>query len=653
MSFLRLSLQKIVYQFVILLLFYAAFRALFILINYNEIAQIERLSLLEVFVAGIRFDISAIAYLNALWMVFTIILPLNTKSRWIKIGMNVLFFLPNIVGFLFEISDWVYFNYIRKRSTFDVFDLVFSKGDFLNLLPSYLQQFWIVPLIAIIVIFLLVWSHLKLNRYFAQRAALFQTLGFKNELWRQFIWKPIVLILVAVPIVIGMRGGLQLIPINPRNAVEYVAPEQASVVLNTPFSIMTTAESSRLFPFHFMSEEEADAIVKPIKKYHDNPNWKKKNIVFVIWESFSRRYASIGGLNSVTPFFDSLANHSYVFIDAYANALRSNEGVPSIFSGFPAMMDGPIVTSMYSNNLFTSFPQLLQMAGYSTVFYHGGNNGTMSLDTYAKNAGFKKYIGRTEFGIDKEYDGTWGVWDVPFFQFVAADMDKLKEPFLAAAFTLTSHAPYNVPKGYKPRSANAKSEIEITMDYTDFALQQFFHQLKNKPWFSNTIFVITADHGSSISEDLFYTDGLGRWQIPFLIYDPSNPNFKGKDSTLLQQLDFSPSLLDYLGYDQAFFSLGNSAFDTSATRFVFSYLSGNFNVIKDGFYYKSIADKFNLAFKYPSDQRGLNDLGVTQLQEHTALSTQRYTQAFVQLLFNGMIKDELNIKTYAKGRKKP
>jgi phosphoglycerol transferase MdoB-like AlkP superfamily enzyme len=190
------------------------------------------------------------------------------------------------------------------------------------------------------------------------------------------------------------------------------------------------------------------------------------------------------------------------------------------------------------------------------------------------------------------------------------------------------------------------------MDYTDFALQQFFQKIKTKPWFENTLFVVTADHCSSISEDLFYIDGLGRWQIPILVYDPGNPGFKGKDSTLMQQMDIMPTLLDYLGYEQPFFSLGNSAFDSTSTRFFFSYLSGNFNVIKDSFYYKSIGEKFSAVYKYPEDQRGAQDLGQSQLNHASAQAAQRYTQAFAQLLYNGMINDELNIKTYRKGHGK-
>ncbi len=647
MSFLRLSIQKILYQLLLLLVCYTAFRWLFYAFNAQELERVQEGQFLTILGGGLRFDLSALAFLNSLWILLTLIFPLNIKNRVGKFLISLSFYLPNIVAILFEVSDWVYFNFNRKRATIEIFDLIFSKGDFLNLLPSYLQKFWYVPLIAASFIVFIIWSHKRLNRYFAEQWALFKSLEFKQTKIHIWIFQPICILLSAGLVVLCMRGGLQLIPINARNAVEYVNPEQAALVLNTPFSIITSVESARLKAVDFMPEEKADAIIKPVKQYHFENAFKKKNVVFIVWESFSKRFTAIdSNTKSVTPFFDSLCQKSIVFSNAFSNALRSNEGVPAVFSGIPAMMDGPVITSIYTNNQFGSLPFLMAQEGYQTAFFHGGNNGTMSLDTYAKNAGFQKYIGRSEYGTNKDYDGAWGVWDKPFLQYSLAGMDALKSPFFAGLFTLSSHVPFNVPKDFLPSSPNTQSDVERSMNYTDQALSDFFKVAATKPWFDNTVFVVVADHGCPLSDDAFYIDGLGRYQIPIVIYEPGKLDAAQNISTLMQQIDIKPTLLDYLAYNKPFFALGNSAFDASAFRFNFNYLSGNYRLISTNYFVKTNAYAFASIFKYPEDIKGNeNVIDAVKNNSEIEMLNQQF-KAFLQILNNGMINDRLSVETY-------
>jgi phosphoglycerol transferase MdoB-like AlkP superfamily enzyme len=54
--------------------------------------------------------------------------------------------------------------------------------------------------------------------------------------------------------------------------------------------------------------------------------------------------------------------------------------------------------------------------------------------------------------------------------------------------------------------------------YTDFAMKKFFEMAEKQPWFSNTVFVIVADHcASSAGKTELPVD---KYRIPTMIYSP-------------------------------------------------------------------------------------------------------------------------------------
>ncbi|HRP89358.1 MAG TPA: sulfatase-like hydrolase/transferase [Edaphocola sp.] len=631
-----------------LLAIFTLFRILFYVFNLNEVEPLTWQQLPNVLRGGLRFDLSAIAFLNAFWVLLVLCFPLNIKNRVLKFTIALFFLFPNIVAFLFEISDWIYFNFNRKRATFEIFDLIFSKGDFLSLLPSYVQKFWYVPLIGVAFIIIIIKGYNTLQNKYADRYAVFEQLKFKKSGLSIIISFPVVFALIIGVLILMMRGGLQLVPINARNAVEYLPANQAAIVLNTPFSIITSAESGRLEEQHFMEDSLAFNIIKPVKQYHaSNSKWEKKNVVFIVWESLSKRYTALENPeSSVTPFFDSLSNLSLTFSNAYANALRSNEGIPSIFSGIPAMMDGPVINSVYSNNSFTSIPSLLKEEGYQTAFFHGGKNGTMSLDTYAETAGFSSYFGRNEYGTNKDYDGAWGVWDIPFLQYSFEQINSMKQPFCVGVFSLSSHVPFNVPKGFVPTVSYTKNEVERSMNYTDEALRLFFEKVSKTAWYQHTIFVFSADHGCPVADENFYIDGLGRYQIPIMIFDPQKIGNAKKDTALMQQLDIMPTVLDYLGYNKPFFALGNSAFNKQISRFNFNYLSGNYSVLRSGLHLKTIGNQFVEVYAFPEDIRDTKNIIHQVKNSKSFQESEVFTKAFIQVLYNSVINDRLKAKDY-------
>ena len=125
-------------------------------------------------------------------------------------------------------------------------------------------------------------------------------------------------------------------------------------------------------------------------------------------------------------------------------------------------------------------------------------------------------------------------------------------------FTISSHHPYHVPEQYKGKLPQGPLPIQQCVAYTDLSLRRFFETVRRMPWYRNTLFVITADHAvTGVRPE--YSHLVGRFSIPFILYDPRG-ELVGQDRTTLQQADFLPTLLDLLGLQRETVSFGHNVF---------------------------------------------------------------------------------------------
>jgi phosphoglycerol transferase MdoB-like AlkP superfamily enzyme len=330
--------------------------------------------------------------------------------------------------------------------------------------------------------------------------------------------------------------------------------EEVPIVLNTPFTIIKSMEDKALVEYNFYSEAELRSRYNPIHEYKDSV-FKKQNVVVLILESFAKEYTKLGR-RSYTPFLDSLMDKSLVCSNAFSNGSKSIEGIPAILSSLPSLMENPFINSLYSLNDQTSLANVLNAEGYQSAFFHGGINGTMNFDAWASLAGYQAYYGKNEYGNDDDFDNFWGIWDEPFLKYSVKKMSEFKQPFHSAVFTLSSHHPYKIPAQYKNKFPKGDLENSESVGYADYALRQFFIAAKKTAWYKNTLFVLTADHGS-LSEHPFYSNVVGNQTIPILFFKPDN-SLSGIHKDVFSQVDILPSVFSLLGYNKPFFSFGES-----------------------------------------------------------------------------------------------
>ena len=329
----------------------------------------------------------------------------------------------------------------------------------------------------------------------------------------------------------------------------------------------------------------------PIHTPNDSAAVVKKNVVVLIVESFGREY--IGALNKdleggkykgYTPYVDALIGKSTTFQYSFCNGRKSIDGMPSVLSSIPMFVE-PFILTPSSMNDYTGLAGILEQEGYETAFFHGAQNGSMGFQAFAQKTGFKHYFGRTEYEAAKgtdDFDGTWAIWDEPFLQYYAEEMGKMKQPFMTAVFTASSHHPFVIPEQYKQQFPEGKLEIQKCIRYTDMAIGKFFETASKQPWFENTIFVLTSDHTNMSDHDYYQTD-LGGFCSPIIIYEPSHPEGQVIDK-IAQHIDILPTVLGMLGYQKPYFGFGIDLLNTpSEDTWAVNYLSGIYQYVRNGY----------------------------------------------------------------------
>ena len=586
-------LFSLVANAVLAYLVYLVARVAYLLENYSFFK--EGLSfghLIRMFRGGLMFDTTALVYSNALYILL-MLFPLWLKEtgayhrfcRW-------LFVVVNAIGLFLNLCDAVYFPFTLRRTTTSVFREFDNENNLGGIFTTEVLNHWYFVLLFIVV----TWGMYKLYRMPKSNTSDFNT---PQKKW-QFAGINFLSLALAVVICVGgARGGLQsgVRPITISNANEYVKrPIECALVLNTPFALMRTIGKSIFkVPETFASLDASAKFFTPIHTPNAEVKANKKNVVILIIESFGREY--IGAYNTqleggrykgYTPNVDKLIKESTVFEYSYANGHKSIDGMPSSLCGIPMFIE-PFILTPASMNDYTGIPGHLSKWGYQTAFFHGANRGSMGFLAFANKIGFQKYYGRQDyaqdkrFGGDADFDGNWGIWDEPFLQYYCAKMGEMKQPFMTALFTVSSHHPFVVPDKYKDQFKEGQLPIHKCIRYTDMAIGRFFESARKLPWFKNTIFILVSDHTNQSNHQQYKTD-IGEFSAPFILYDPSGEIKPEKRAGIAQQTDIMPTVFGILGYNKPYLSFGCDLLNTPPQQtYALNYINGVYQYTKNGY----------------------------------------------------------------------
>lgn len=623
----KLLLQRLL----LLLIPYELTRIFFFAYNHHYFASIDTHQFLYYCFIGLRFDVPAIIMTNLPFIILSLIPFGGPDSIYRKGVVKTVYMVCNSLALFMQFGDSVFLPFVYKRSTADIFKFLSLGSDSADVMPSVVKDYWYVLLFWALTVLIIYGLYTLTER----------KRPFENT--RNYVATSLAYTFVLLGILLlGFRGGWQERPLSLNDASYYASAHDIPLVINSPFSILKTFGVPPLKEKKYFAPVTLQKIYSPYKVPTEG-TFKKYNVVTIILESFSKEY--IGALNNRhktnTPFLDSLISQSLTFDNAFSDGKKSIEGIPSVISGLPTWMDEPFLISDYSKDTTNSLAGLLGSEGYTTAFFHGGTNGTMGFTGFCKKAGFKYYYGRTEYHNDKDYD-TWGIWDEPFFQYFARNLDTLHKPFYASIFSLSSHHPFKIPEKYKSKFPRKGFELEILkcVRYSDMALREFFQTASQKPWFDSTLFVIVADHAGP-SEDPYYSNRLGMYELPIVFYMPHS-NLKGVCHNTMQQIDIMPSILGYLHFPHPYFAFGNDVFDSASNHFAINYINDVYQVCKNPYCLQIEGNHTTTLYNYQKDSMLTHDIAKTNPKIRDSLSN--ILKAVIQTYNSSVINNVMYIK---------
>lgn len=510
----------------------------------------------KAFLVGLHLDLAvAAAALMPLWVVL-----IAAPERWFRKagfrslvhGAATLFWLVWV--FLF-IAEYFFFEEFRSRfNTVAIDYLLYPHEVFVNIWESY-------PLPAVIVVCLLGaggivygasrvasrWAEVPVGRTAGRRHLL---LGFG------------VTALLAATISLN----------ETRFSRERLVNEVAS---NGVVSVLTAAWSRNLdYPAFYptMPTPEARERARKLlaeqgtafgsmgdglaRRIAGSPDRPQRNLVILLEESLgSEFWGSLGRSGpSLTPEMDRLAlSQGMLFDNLYATGNRTVRGFEGVLSSFPPLPGDSIVKRDRSENVET-LARVLKRDGYQTLFLYGGRGVFDGMRSYAVRNGYERFVEQKDFP-NPAFTTIWGVSNEDLYQRTLVELRALHasgKPFFATALSVSNHKPFTYPAGRIAEDPEARLR-ENAVKYTDWALGQFFESARREAFWTNTLFVVVADHGARVYGS--QTIPIRSYEIPMVILGPAFVEKPSRVSTLGCQLDVAPTLLGMLGrpYESLFF----------------------------------------------------------------------------------------------------
>lgn len=330
------------------------------------------------------------------------------------------------------------------------------------------------------------------------------------------------------------------------------------------------------------------------------PEGKQPNIVLILMESVrAKESGAYGAKLSFTPAFDQLAQQGQLYTNFYANGTQTVRAELSLLCSFYPNFTGTPIYMKRPKLKLSSLPGILKEDGYRTMWISGFKASYANKNGFLKKHGIEDLYDGSELDPDSTEKIGWGYSDQAIFSYAESILDKQEGPFFAEIMTLSNHWPFDFPYSKTPETLPKTADKKYSnycrgIYYTDWAMGAFMKRMQKKPYFDNTLFIITSDHGiwyfppeeklTTVEKQEAY------FRMPLLFYAPAVLEPKVSD-IVTSQLDVAPTVLDLLGIQRKNAFLGQSMLneDPSQERFAlmqhvmkWSYRRGNEYIYSSG-----------------------------------------------------------------------
>ncbi len=544
---------------------------------------------------GLPLDLSMAGYLSVI-PGFLSIAVVWLKRDLVKPIMNIYFIIASLFitcSFLLNASLYPYWKYPLDSTP--LFYFFTSPADAIASVSIWQV---ILSIVILIVLTIGVWFTLRMRGEKRQQYSRYSYgygglgSGKRNrfdDFDRHRGRTSIILLLLTGLLFLPIRGGITVSTMNTGQAYYSQNAYLNHSAVNPLFSLLESITHQEDFAsqYRFMKDKEADKIFATMTSTSDENTYPLLNeatfkkgtpdILIVIMESFaSDIMPSMGSYKDVAVCLDSIAQQSILFTRFYANSFRTDRGMVSILSGYPAQPTTSIMRYPRKTSQLPSIARnLAKYKNYKTTYYYGGDADFCNMRSYLVSQGYQHIISDANFPIEDKLS-KWGVPDhilaAKMMEDIKAQQNE-KRPMLRILQTSSSHEPFEVPyHRLKDKRLNAFA-------YTDSVMGAIVREYRKLPRWKNTLIVFVPDHVGGYKENLNDHD-RSRYQIPLILAGGaiSRPM---KVGIIGSQHDIAATLLGQLGVEHREFTFSKNMMSDATPKFAFFAVNDAFGIVSE------------------------------------------------------------------------
>ena len=512
-----------------------------------EVAALDAADLIRAFACGLVFDLATAVYALTPFVLWLALAPARIARTWIYRAASIAGFAVACFVFLFTAAaEWLFWDEFGARFNFIAVDyLLYTHEVIGNIWESYPTGKLLIALAL---------------------AATAVTALLARRIWRWLAapsgWR------FGLGIVATQAALLAVLTLFVNGGLKNRSSQDAANELagNGIYEFFAAARRNELsFERYYASLPIAEALAT-VRGAFTGTIWinpddggverlepgrgaeRKLNVVLVSVESLGAEFlGAYGDKRGLTPNLDRLAKESLWFSRVYATGNRTVRGLEALSLSLPPTPGQSIVRRPNNGNLF-SLGSVFEDKGYDTIFAYGGYGYFDNMNAFFEANNHRTVDRRNIPAARIEFENVWGVADEHLYDQVIDEIDRDKaaqpeRPVFTHVMTTSNHRPYTYPGGRVDIASGSGREGAVK--YTDYALGQLIERARTRPWFKDTVFVITADHGASARGTAQIP--VEKYLIPVFVYAPAHIAPQ-RIERLMSQIDIPPTLLGLLDF---------------------------------------------------------------------------------------------------------
>ncbi|HYG19273.1 MAG TPA: sulfatase-like hydrolase/transferase [Ohtaekwangia sp.] len=573
---MRQRLLVLAYLAIFWLVFEIAIRALFLLYNHDLTTQLTAWDIVKVFLHGLKMDVSMMGYfLMASGLILTI--SMLVTNRWPYFALNTLqIFLIITCSLLATIDIELYRHWGFRLNTAPLFYLQNTGGAAMGSVALTVVFKLLFIATALITIFLFLYDRLMAPRIRGLRVG--RRAGVA------------VLLMVSLAMFLPIRGSFTVAPMNTGFVYFHKTNAFANhAAINVAWNFLyNLSRNTRItYPENLLPKNVAEKHFRELYPPAQGAsprlwNIEKPNIILFILESFTADVIEpLGGRADVAPNLSRLCHEGVLFTNFYASGDRTDKGVVSLLSGYPAQPLTSIIKNPAKTQRLPYLNHYMLAMGYTTSFVYGGDVDFANFRSYLTNSRFDHIISDEDFPDDLN-QSKWGVHDHIVFEHALQECDTARRPFFKVILSLSSHEPFDVPMVAKFPGLDEETLFLNSCHYTDKSVGEFLVKAKTSSWWENTVIIFVADHGHRHPGKKAVRD-KERYRIPLLMVGGAV-----RTDTVVHkyagQTDLANTLLSQLAEPSAAFTFSKDILSPSSQSFAAYFFNDGYGFVSENKY---------------------------------------------------------------------